>query len=117
MKLTIEQKEWIGDLCEKASDLKESIKDGNYLLAWDIDHYCDFGLRLYARTTNDDLARLAGNSVPVFNRDGRPNDGCLLSMQEIREYYEQVIENKANEKRARIEALEKELADLKAMED
>lgn len=116
MKLTIEQKEWIGNLCEKASDLKESIKDGNYLLAWDIDHYGHFSLRLYVRTTND-LANIAGNSVPVFNRDGRPNDGCLLSLQEIREYYEQVIKNKANEKRARVEALEKELADLKAKED
>ena len=114
MRLTIEQKEWVGDLCEKASDLKESIKDGNYLITWDIDHYGAFGLRLHARTTNGDLTLLAGNSVPVFNRDGRPNDGCLLSLREISEFYEQVIENKANEKRARIDALEKELEILKA---
>ena len=114
MKLTIEQKEWIGDLCERASDLKESIKDGDYLLAWDIDHYGNFDLRIYARVGGGNLNYLAGNIVPVFNRDGRPNDGCLLSVQEIREYYEQVTENKANEKRARIEALEKELEILKA---
>lgn len=114
MRLTTEQKMWIGDLCEKASTLAESVK-APHRICWDIDHYGNFNLRLYD-VKNGKWTQLASDTLCVFGKDGNPNLGCDLAIDDMLDYYGKIAANRDEERRAKIDALEKELAYLKKEE-
>ena len=116
MKFTTEQKQFIGDLCEKAATLSESVTSPSHIISWDVGWYLNFSVTLYD-TSGSTYIRLAGDRLPIFDAHNEPNKEKLASaMGEVHHYYKLVMENREDNRRARIAALEKELAFLKEEE-
>jgi len=116
MELTTEQKQFIGDLCEKAATLSESVTSPSHLISWDIDWYFNISITLYD-TSGSTFIRLAGDRLPIFNAHNEPNkEKIARAMGEVHKYYQLVMENRGESRRARIAELEKELAILREEE-
>ena len=111
MKLTEEQKQTICAVYEAALTLQEKFRGQHLLIAVNIDEYEKFDLTAYAQH-GVELTRLASDRVSVYDKDR-----CFAVIKEINEYCEEFLNNKKAAKQARIAALEKQLADLKATED
>lgn len=111
MKLTEEQKQTICAVYERAMTLEEKFREKHLLIAVNIDEYEKFKLTAYAQHGLD-LTRLASDRVSVYDKDR-----CFAVIKEIEDYCEEFLNNKKAAKQARIEQLEKQLADLKATED
>lgn len=110
MKLTEEQKQSICAVYERALTIKEEIGEPFYL-TFDINQFGTFEIGLYLEK-DFALTPLADDRCSVWD-----TDKCLAAIDEIAEYCATYVSNKAAAKQARIEQLEKELADLKAKED
>lgn len=107
MKLTEEQKQSICDVYERALELKEKYGKKPLLIAFEIDHYQTFEIRVY-QDEHGHLTRLAGDRVSVYD-----TARCLRAIDELEEYCETFLNNKEASKKMRIAALEDELAILK----
>ena len=113
MKLTAEQKQFIGEVYEKASALSESVTSPSHLITWYLDHYHNLDITLYD-TSSSSYKRLTGDMLPLFTVNGQPNEKKIAAvLDEVGEYYQAVMGNREATRIARIAALEKELAELK----
>lgn len=111
MKLTEEQKQTICAVYERAMTMKEKFSGQHLLIAININEDEIFLIRAYENRSFG-LNRLAGDSVCVYDKDR-----CFAVIKDVEEYCDTFLNNKEAAKKARIEQLEKELADLKAKED
>lgn len=111
MKLTEEQKQTICDVYERALELKEKYSKKPLLVAFEIDHYQNFEIRVYQDEFGH-LTRLAGDMVKVYDAAH-----CIQAMEELAQYCETFLNNREAATKARIKALEEELANLKNKED
>ena len=112
MKLTEEQKQSICAVYERAMTMREKFSGQHLLIAIDIDGYETFEIRAYEDNGRLGLNQLAADRVDLYDKKR-----CFAVIEEVEKYCDTFIGNKAEAKKARIAALEKELADLKAMED
>lgn len=110
MKLTEEQKQTICDVYERAMTLRESLPCPIYI-TFEIDHRSQLRIDAYVER-GIKLTHLAGDRCDVFSAET-----CGRVLKEIEDYCKTYITNRNISKKARIAALEKALADLKAKED
>lgn len=115
MTLSQETKQFIGEIYERCLTLVENINGSGYDVFGELMISGELSIRLYG-TQKETFVRLAGDRVPLLGNDLKPNTDCFKVIDDIRDYYRTVINNKEARRRAEIERLERELADLKAEE-
>lgn len=115
MTLSQETKQFIGDIYERCLTLAKNVHGSGYAVYGEILISGELDIRLYD-TTKETFVRLAGDSLPLLGNDLKPNTDCFKVIDDIRDYYRTVINNKEARRRAEIERLERELAYLKAEE-
>lgn len=115
MTLSQETKQFIGEIYERCLTLVENVHNSGYAVYGELLISGDLDIRLYD-TQKETFVRLAGDCVPLLGNDLKPNTDCFKVIDDIRDYYRTVINNKEARRRAEIERLERELAYLKAEE-
>lgn len=108
MKLTEEQKQTICAVYERAMTMKEKFSGQHLLIAIDIDGYETFDIRAYEDNGRLGLNQLAADRVDLYNEKR-----CFQAIAEIEDYCDTFLNNNEDAKKARIAALEEELAKLK----
>lgn len=110
MKLTEKQKQAICSVYERAMAMKNKYGVKPLLITFEIDHYQMFDIRVFEDCGR--LTRLAADSTSVYDEEK-----CFQVIAELEDYCETFLNNKKAANKARIEALEKELATLKSQEE
>lgn len=111
MKLTEKQRQALCTVFERAMTTVEKYGVKPLLISFEIDQYHKFDTRVYEDNYGH-LTRLAGDRCDVYDVDT-----CIRTIEELEQYCDTFLNNRNEAKKARIEALEKELATLKSMED
>lgn len=114
MKLTSEQKQFIGDVYEKTMSVVEKFnKKGEIRVCFTIDERGDYGIRVYHVGTT--WKRLASDDLWLVRGD-RFNEEVFQSIEEMEDYAANVTVNQEKLLQDRIAALQEELATLKKKE-
>jgi len=113
MKLTTEQKQFIGEVYEKALTVADQFQKGEIRVCFGFDERREFVIRVY--NTGSSWKRLAGDDLWVI-KGKTVNNEVLNAIDDIAEYAANVTVNQKRLLSDKIAALQKELEALKKAE-